>query len=45
MVDEYDIDKTYGEYVTQRLKHIKDQTVKHNIKLEIDHLFYTVLKK
>lgn len=36
-----DEDKAYGEYVTQRLKNIKNSTVKQDIKFEIDYLFYT----
>lgn len=38
-------DKAYGEYVTQRLQSIKNTTVKKNIKLEIDNLFYTKMKQ
>lgn len=40
-----DEDQSYGEYVTQRLKNIKNSTVKLDIKLEIDYLFYTQVKK
>lgn len=38
-------DKTYGEYVTQRLKNIKNPEVKLYIKLEIDKIFYSIMKK
>lgn len=35
----------YGEYVTQRLKNIKNSTIKQDIQLEIDYLFYSKIKK
>lgn len=40
-----DEDNTYGEYVKERLKCIKNPIVKQNIKLEIDKLFYVNMKK
>lgn len=44
-VHKLDEDQEYGKYVTQRLKNIKNSTVKQNIKLEIDYLFYIQIKK
>ncbi|CAH1723507.1 unnamed protein product [Aphis gossypii] len=40
-----DEDQLYGEYVTQRLKNIKDATIKQHVKLEIDYIFYTKMKQ
>ncbi|XP_025193696.1 uncharacterized protein MAL13P1.304-like [Melanaphis sacchari] len=40
-----DEDQLYGEYVIQRLKNIKDTTIKQCIKLEIDYIFYTKMKQ
>lgn len=45
IADEYNQDKAYGEYVTQRLQSIKNTNIKKSIKLEIDYLFYTKMKK
>lgn len=43
--DEHYMDKIYGDYVYERLKYIKNPTVKHNLKLEIDKLFYNISKQ
>ncbi|XP_060835182.1 uncharacterized protein LOC132918106 [Rhopalosiphum padi] len=40
-----DEDQLYGEYVIQRLKNIKDITIKQHVKLEIDNIFYTKMKQ
>lgn len=42
---EFHEDNAYGEYVAQRLKHIENPTVKQDIKLQIDHLFYIKMKQ
>lgn len=34
----FDDDKVYGMYVTERLLHIKVETVKHDIKLQVGTL-------
>lgn len=34
----FDDDKAYGKYVTERLLHIKVETVKHDIKLQVGTL-------
>ncbi|XP_022166620.1 uncharacterized protein LOC111031120 isoform X2 [Myzus persicae] len=40
-----DEDQLYGEYVIQRLKNIKNTTIKQHVKLEIDFIFYTKMKQ
>lgn len=40
-----DEDQLYGEYVIQRLKNIKNTTVKQLVKLEIDYIFYNKMKQ
>jgi len=40
-----DEDQLYGEYVVQRLKNIKNTTIKQHVKLEIDFIFYTKMKQ
>ncbi|XP_016658835.1 uncharacterized protein LOC100167121 isoform X4 [Acyrthosiphon pisum] len=42
---ELDGDQLYGEYVVQRLKNIQSTTIKQNVKLEIDYIFYTKMKQ
>lgn len=42
---ELDEDQLYGEYVIQRLKNIKNTTIKQHVKLEIDFIFYTRMKQ
>lgn len=39
-----DMDEAYGQYVAQRLKHVQNESVKSEIKLEIDFLFYKILR-
>jgi len=43
--DELGEEYAYGNYVTQRLKYIKNPNVKQNIKLEIDNIFYFNMKQ
>lgn len=42
---ELDEDQLYGEYVIQRLKNIKNMTIKQRVKLEIDYIFCTKMKQ
>jgi len=42
---ELDEDQLYGEYVIQRLKNIKNTTIKQHVKLEIDYIFYSKMKQ
>lgn len=35
----------YGNYVTKRLNNIENSTIKDDIKLEIDNIFYTKIKE
>lgn len=39
--DDSDEDTAYGVYVSQSLNYINNITIKQDIKLEIDHIFYS----
>lgn len=38
-------DKTYGNYVAERLKNIENRAIKNIIKLKIDGIFYSEMKQ